>query len=252
MGVHGRNGPCGPPPAQIPASGTTAPGSCLGLALAPLLPILTREAPELDQAGLLGMELEIEAGQTSAQLLQAPLRLWPVLEPDDEVVGVAHDDHVHRAFATPGSDPQVENVVQGDVREQREMLPPYGVPHSCWVTAPSSNTPACSHFLMWRITRRSPIRCSTNRISHSWLVESMDRLDREDGGERPGFAGGHAVAGPARHEVRTGPGAGGSPTVLSSPSRPRHPSTPRATAAGSSARPCRRPCSSASSARHWT
>ena len=29
-GVRGRNGACGPPPAQIPASGATAPGSCLG------------------------------------------------------------------------------------------------------------------------------------------------------------------------------------------------------------------------------
>ena len=29
-GGRGRNGPCGPPPAQIPACGTTALGSCLG------------------------------------------------------------------------------------------------------------------------------------------------------------------------------------------------------------------------------
>ena len=27
---RGRDGDCSPPPAQIPASGTTAPGSCLG------------------------------------------------------------------------------------------------------------------------------------------------------------------------------------------------------------------------------
>ena len=30
VNIRGRNGPYGPPPAQIPASGTTAPGSYLG------------------------------------------------------------------------------------------------------------------------------------------------------------------------------------------------------------------------------
>lgn len=66
---------------QIPASRATAPVSCLGS----------------DAQTMLGMELEVEAGQTSAQLLQAPVRLRPVLEPDDEIVGVAHDDHPSRA-----------------------------------------------------------------------------------------------------------------------------------------------------------
>ncbi len=37
MAGRGRKGPYGPPPAQIPASGITAPGSCLGSGAQPLL-----------------------------------------------------------------------------------------------------------------------------------------------------------------------------------------------------------------------
>ncbi len=50
--------------------------------------------------------------------------LHPVLEPDDEIIGIAHDDHVATgaiggvAFA-PLLCPQVQDMVQVDVREQR-------------------------------------------------------------------------------------------------------------------------------------
>src|SRR6266446_3755362 len=53
-----------------------------------------------------------------------------------------------------------------------EATPPCGVPVSVWVTSPSSITPACSHLRIRRMTRRSPTRCSTKRINHSWLTAS--------------------------------------------------------------------------------
>ena len=44
----------------------------------------------------------------------------PWLEPDDEIVGVTHNDHVARGeLGPPLLDPQVEGVVQKHVREQR-------------------------------------------------------------------------------------------------------------------------------------
>src|SRR4051795_5404772 len=47
-------------------------------------------------------------------------RVVPVLEADDGVVRVAHDDHVAgRAAVTPAPDPQVVDVVQVDVRQER-------------------------------------------------------------------------------------------------------------------------------------
>ena len=43
-----------------------------------------------------------------------------VLEADDEVVGVAHDDHIAGGHApSPARGPEVEGVVQVDVGEQR-------------------------------------------------------------------------------------------------------------------------------------
>src|SRR6266436_4591202 len=55
-----------------------------------------------------------------------------------------------------------------------EATPPCGVPTSGRVTSPSSMTPAFSHLRIKRITRRSPARCSTKRINHSWSTASKN------------------------------------------------------------------------------
>src|SRR6516225_7115776 len=58
-----------------------------------------------------------------------------------------------------------------------EITEPCPVPLSLTVTTPSSMTPAFSHFWIRRIMRRSLIRCSRKRISHSWLISSKnDRM----------------------------------------------------------------------------
>src|SRR6266849_4837669 len=55
-----------------------------------------------------------------------------------------------------------------------EATPPCGVPTSGRITSPSSITPAFSHLPIRRITRRSPTRCSTKRINHSWSTASKN------------------------------------------------------------------------------
>src|SRR5580658_6207365 len=58
-----------------------------------------------------------------------------------------------------------------------EITDPCPVPLSLTVTTPSSRIPALSHFWIRRMMRRSPTRCSTNRISHSWLtISKNDRM----------------------------------------------------------------------------
>ena len=43
-----------------------------------------------------------------------------MLEPDDEVVGIAHDDHIARGFASSiPLYPRIESVMQVDVGKQR-------------------------------------------------------------------------------------------------------------------------------------
>jgi hypothetical protein len=55
-----------------------------------------------------------------------------------------------------------------------EITDPCPVPLSLTVTIPSSRTPALSHFWIRRMIRRSPTRCSTNLMSHSWLTVSKN------------------------------------------------------------------------------
>ena len=52
------------------------------------------------------------------------------------------------------------------------MTAPCGVPSSVTIKRPSSSTPAVSHLAISRMIRRSPIRCSMNRISQDWLTLS--------------------------------------------------------------------------------
>src|SRR5436853_5399422 len=91
----------------------------LRLAESPLLPLLGGEPPELDQPCLPGLQLQLEHGESLAQVRQELLSFFFVLEAHDEVVGVAHDDHVTpRLPLPPLVGPLVEDVVQVDVREQ--------------------------------------------------------------------------------------------------------------------------------------
>src|ERR1700691_1143228 len=78
----------------------------LRLPLAASLAVRTSEASELEQPRLLGVQLELELREPLAELAQEPLGLVAVLAPDDEVIGVANDDHiVLRLLLAPLLDP---------------------------------------------------------------------------------------------------------------------------------------------------
>jgi hypothetical protein len=56
--------------------------------------------------GLLRVEFKVEGGAPFAQLFQTRFRFGFTLEPDHEVVGVSHYDHVtFRSFPPPLVDP---------------------------------------------------------------------------------------------------------------------------------------------------
>ena len=79
-----------------------------------------RKAAELDQAGLVRMQRQRERRQPFAHRIEEAAGVGLVLEADDDVVGIAYDDHVARGLApSPALGPQVEDVVQVDVGEQR-------------------------------------------------------------------------------------------------------------------------------------
>ena len=73
----------------------------LGLADASRLAVAGGVAPELDQPGLVGMQLQPELREPVAKIGEEPLRIGLMLEPGDKVISEAHDDHVTVGVATP-------------------------------------------------------------------------------------------------------------------------------------------------------
>ena len=115
-------------PAATPAP-RPGPTRRLRLALPTGSTVLGGKAPELDQPGLLARKLKAERRESFAKVGDEPLRVPLVLEPRDVVVGVAHDDHITaRVPAPPLVGPEVKDVVQVDVREQRRCRCPLRCP----------------------------------------------------------------------------------------------------------------------------
>ena len=89
------------------------------------LAITSGEPPELDKPRLLGVQLQVELREPAAKIRPEPLSVIPILETHHGVVGETHDDHVAaRVPLSPLVNPQVEDVVRVDVREQRRNRSP--------------------------------------------------------------------------------------------------------------------------------
>jgi len=71
------------------------------------------------------MQRQGELLQPRAHDLQEASGLGLVLESDDEIVGIAHDDHVARGLTpSPALGPEIEDVVQVDVGKKRRCHRP--------------------------------------------------------------------------------------------------------------------------------
>jgi hypothetical protein len=81
---------------------------------------LDGEPPELDQPRLLRMQFQAELRQALPEFLQKSLRFRSALETHHQIVGIPDDNDIAPGhFLAPGFDPQVEYVMQVDVRKQR-------------------------------------------------------------------------------------------------------------------------------------
>jgi hypothetical protein len=82
-----------------------------------------RMAAELDDAGLVRVERERKRLEPFPHRLEEAPRVGLVLETEDQIVGVAHDDHVSLGFAlAPLRGPEVDDVVEVDVPLPRPSL----------------------------------------------------------------------------------------------------------------------------------
>src|SRR5438552_17864991 len=81
--------------------------------------------PELDQARLARVQSQGELREPLAKVRQEPLRVTLMLKARDEVIRETHDDHVTaRVAAPPPAGPQVEDIVEVDVRQTRRRRCP--------------------------------------------------------------------------------------------------------------------------------
>lgn len=88
----------------------------LGLPVATTPSVAVRKAAELDQARLVGMQLQTKLSKSLAQCDQELLGLGSMLKAHNEIIRKAHHDHVAvRPLPTPLLDPEVEHVVQVEV-----------------------------------------------------------------------------------------------------------------------------------------
>src|ERR1700720_4702900 len=79
-----------------------------------------RKAAELDQAGLVRIEWQQELLEPLAHIVPEAPGVRLVLEADDNVISIPHEDHVARGLVpSPALGPEVEHVMQVDVGEQR-------------------------------------------------------------------------------------------------------------------------------------
>ena len=129
--------------------------------------MLGGEAPKLDQPRLALVQLQTEAREPLAKLGPEPLGLVTMLKAHHEVIREPrHDDIAASVPRTPLVNPQVEHVMEVDVRKQRRNRAPCGVPSNVCDHSPSSMTPAFNHLWIRRRTLLSAIRCSRNFKSH--------------------------------------------------------------------------------------
>ena len=75
---------------------------------------------ELDQPRFLGVQLQAELREPVAQISPEPLGVLPMLKPHHEVISETRDHDVAvRVPSPPLVSPEVEDVVQVDVRQER-------------------------------------------------------------------------------------------------------------------------------------
>src|SRR5215467_12367781 len=92
----------------------------LRLSFSSLVPVDFGKPPELDPARFVRVQFQPELLQPFPKISQEAICVIQMLEPQYIIVGVPDDNSIaSRAFLAPDVHPQVEHVMQIDVRKQR-------------------------------------------------------------------------------------------------------------------------------------
>jgi hypothetical protein len=91
-----------------------------GLPFSSLFPVLFGKSPELNPARFVWVQFQSKLSQPFPQFHQESICVSQILKTENIIVGVPDDNDIaSRAFPAPDIHPQVEHVMQIDVREQR-------------------------------------------------------------------------------------------------------------------------------------
>ena len=92
----------------------------LRLAQTSALSVRRRMASELDQPRLFRVQLQLELLHTLFQFRPEPFGIVFELEPNQGVVGITHHDYIAvRTLLPPCLNPEIEDVMEVDIRQQR-------------------------------------------------------------------------------------------------------------------------------------
>jgi hypothetical protein len=90
-----------------------------GFPFSSLLPVLFGKSPELNPARFVWVQFQPELSQPFPKLFQEAICIGPRLEPENIIIRVPDDNDIaSRALLAPGFHPQVEYIMQIDVRKQ--------------------------------------------------------------------------------------------------------------------------------------
>ena len=90
------------------------------------LPISRRVRSELQEPRFVRMQFELKLPKPLGKFRSKLFGIRFVLEPNHDVVRVPHDDHIAvRLLSTPCLNPQIERVMEIDIRQQRRRRSPY-------------------------------------------------------------------------------------------------------------------------------
>jgi hypothetical protein len=96
----------------------------LRFAFATLAPILFCKAAKFDDSRFVGMQLQPKLCDSLAQFRQKPLCFMTMLESRDKIISEAIEDYISvRLLLSPSLDPEIECIVEIDIRQQRANTP---------------------------------------------------------------------------------------------------------------------------------
>src|SRR5215472_15624561 len=76
--------------------------------------------PELDSARLVRVKVQSELPQLFSHALAKTIRIRFPLEPENDVIRIADDDHVAlRMFSAPDVHPEIEHIMEIDISKER-------------------------------------------------------------------------------------------------------------------------------------